>query len=145
VLDLRLSSLRSAQRRSSMLPRVGPEEQVKVIDLIEAVIAADGVVLDAEREFLRRVVERFRISREERPDRVLTSDPGRATATLRALAPDAQARVMALLVDAAVVDGIVQPEERALLLAAAATLGIDAGALEERIARRLNGPAALAR
>ena len=57
--------------------------------------------------------------------------------TLRTLAPEAQARVMALLVDAAVVDGIVQPEERALHLASAATLGIDAGALEERIARRL--------
>jgi len=120
-----------------MLPRVGPEEQVKVIDLIEAVIAADGVVLDEEREFLRRAVERFRITWEDRSDRVMTSDPGRATATLRTLAPDAQARVMALLVDAAVVDGIVQPEERALLLASAATLGIDAGALEERIARRL--------
>ena len=110
-----------------MPSRVGPEEQVKVIDLIEAVIAADGVVVEEEREFLRardRAVPNLpggspRSHHDERP--------GRATATLRALAPDAQARVMALLVDAAVVDGRVQPEERALLLASAAALGIDAG------------------
>jgi uncharacterized membrane protein YebE (DUF533 family) len=120
-----------------MLARVSPEEQAKVVSLIEAVITADGVVVEEEREFLRRVIERFRISGEDRPDRIMTSDPGRATATLRTLAPDAQARVMALLVDAAVVDGRVQPEERALLLASTATLGIDAAALEERIARRL--------
>jgi hypothetical protein len=44
---------------------------------------------------------------------------------------------MALLVEAAIVDGSVAPEERALLLASAASLGIEACALEERIARRL--------
>jgi tellurite resistance protein len=116
---------------------VSPEEQAKVIELIEAVIAADGVVVDEERAFLRRVIERFRLSPEDRAGDVVASDPGRTTMTLRTLAPDAQMRVMALLVDAAVVDGCVAPEERALLLASAATLGIDAAALEERIARRL--------
>jgi uncharacterized tellurite resistance protein B-like protein len=116
---------------------MSPEEQAKVIELIEAVIGADGVVGEEEREFLRRVIDRFRLSPEDCADGVVASDPGRMTATLRALAPDSQMRVMALLVDAAVVDGCVQPEERALLLASAATLGIDAAALEERIARRL--------
>ncbi len=108
-----------------------------MIELIEAVIAADGVVVEEERAFLRKVMERFGMSAHERGDRVVASDPGRTTLTLRALAPDAQVRVMALLVDAAVADGCVAPEERALLLASAATLGIDATALEERIARRL--------
>jgi uncharacterized tellurite resistance protein B-like protein len=116
---------------------MSPEEQAKVIELIEAVIGADGVVVEEERAFLRRVMERFGLSSEDRPGRVVASDPGRATLTLRGLEPDAQMRVMALLVDAAVVDGVVAPEERALLLASAATLGIDAAALEERIARRL--------
>lgn len=113
------------------------EERLKIIGLIEAVIAADGVVSDDEREFLRRVVERFGITDADRADRIVASAPGLATTTLRALAPDVQMRVMALLVEAAVVDGQVAPEERALLLAAAATLGIEAQALEERIARRL--------
>jgi uncharacterized tellurite resistance protein B-like protein len=116
---------------------MSPEEQAKVIELIEAVIGADGVVVDDERAFLRRVIERFRLSPEDHADRVVASDPGRTTLTLRSLGPDSQMRVMALLVDAAVVDGCVAPEEHALLLASAATLGIDAAALEERIALRL--------
>ncbi len=113
------------------------EERAKVIGLIEAVISADGVVSDEEREFLRRVVEKFGITEQEHADRIVQSSLGETTATLRALPPDVQARVMALLVEAAIVDGNVAPEERALLLASAATLGIEAQALEERIARRL--------
>ncbi len=112
------------------------EQREKVIGLIEDVIAADGVVSDEAREFLRRVVERFGMSADEvasAPSR----DLGSSVATLRALDSDVQMRVMALLVEAAVVDGCVAPEERALLLSSAASLGIDAQALEERIARRL--------
>jgi uncharacterized tellurite resistance protein B-like protein len=124
---------------------MSPEEQVKVIELIEAMIGADGVVVEEERAFLRRVIDRFRLVPGSRSDGSVASDPGRATLTLRTLAPDAQMGVMGLLVDAAVVDGRVAPEERALLLAAAAALGVDATALEERIARRLKsivpGPA----
>jgi uncharacterized tellurite resistance protein B-like protein len=112
------------------------EEQHKVCQLIEAVIAADGVVADAEREFLRRIVERFGLpARETGP--LSENDFGRTTTTLRNLPPDVQTRVMALLVEAAVIDGRVDPQERALLLASAATLGIEATALEERIAWRL--------
>ena len=58
-------------------------------------------------------------------------------AQLRSLPPDVQAGVLGLLVEAAVVDGQVSPEERAMLLAAAASLGIEAQALEDRIATRL--------
>ncbi len=114
------------------------EERYKVCQLIEAVIGADGVIADAEREFLRKIVKRFGLpEREDSP--VSASDYGRTTSTLRGLAPDVQPRVMALLVEAAVADGKVDPEERALLLASAATLGIEATALEERIAWRLRG------
>ncbi len=112
------------------------EERNKICQLIEAVIAADGVVDDTEREFLRRIVERFGLPARE-PAVLSENDFGRTTTTLRALAPDVQSRVMALLVEAAVVDGRVDPQERALLLASAATLGIEATALEERIAWRL--------
>ena len=126
---------------------MSPEEQAKIIELVEAVIGADGVVTEEERAFLQRVIERFRLSPDSRADAIAVSDPGRTTQSLRALAPDTQVRVMALLVDAAVADGKVTPEERALLLASAATLGIDAAALEERIARRLKsgvlGPVSL--
>ena len=113
------------------------EDRRKVVGLIETMICIDGVVTDEERQFLRRVIERFGLYGEERADRLVPSDPGRATRTLRELPDDLKVRVMALLVDAAVVDGKVAPEEHALLLASAASLGIEACALEERIARRL--------
>ncbi len=110
-------------------------ERRQICDLIENIIAADGVVSVEERDFLHRVIERFGMEVHDRQPTSIA--PGRATATLRALAPDVQTRVMALLVEAAIIDGIVQPEEHALLLASAATLGIEATALEERIARRI--------
>lgn len=113
------------------------EDRRKVVDLIETMICVDGVVTDEEREFLRRMIERFGLYGDDRADRPVPSDPGRATRTLRELPEELKLRVMALLVDAAVVDGVVAPEEHALLLASAATLGIEACALEERIARRL--------
>jgi len=125
----------------SRLPVVELEERFKIVGLLEAVVMADGVMSDEEREFLRRVVERFGITEHDRADRPVmsspVSSPGEAMATLRGLPQDVQTRVMALLVEAAVVDGNVAPEERALLLASAASLGIEACALEERIARRL--------
>ena len=121
----------------SRLHRVELEERFKIVGLLEAVVAADGVVSDEEREFLRRVVDRFGITEHDRADRPVMSSPGEAMATLRGLPQDVQTRVMALLVEAAIVDGSVAPEERALLLSAAASLGIEACALEERIARRL--------
>jgi uncharacterized tellurite resistance protein B-like protein len=112
------------------------DERYKVCRLIETMIAADGQLADVERDFLRRIVERFGLEEHEISP-FSEQDVGRATTTLRTLAPEVQLRVMALLVDAAVVDGRVDPNERALLLAAAATLGIEATALEERIAARL--------
>src|SRR3984885_61453 len=56
--------------RCDILAAVEIEERAKVVELIEAVIAADGVVADQEREFLRRVVERFGLSEADRADRI---------------------------------------------------------------------------
>lgn len=124
-------------RRGSAYHRpVDIEQRAKVCQLIEAVIAADGVVVPEERDFLKRAIARFKLPDLDEGASSIR-DPGSATTTLRNLDPDVQTRVMALLVEAAVVDGVVEPTERALLLSAAAALGIEATALEERIARRL--------
>jgi uncharacterized tellurite resistance protein B-like protein len=113
------------------------EERRKVCRLIETMIAADGELADVEREFLRRIVERFGLPEREDVGPYSENDVGPTTMTLRTLAPEVQLRVMALLVEAAVVDGRVDPKEHALLLASAAALGIEATALEERIAARM--------
>lgn len=110
-------------------------ERDTICALLENVVAVDGTVTAEEREFLRRVMDRLGATSADREP--VSIDPGSATAKLRGLPSDMQARVMALLVEGAIVDGVVQPEEHALLLASAATLGIDATALEERINRRI--------
>ena len=84
---------------------------------------------------MRRAAQRWRLPEPEAPLSLRT--PGSATDALRALEPAAQARVLAVLVDAAAVDNHVHPREHALLLAAAAVLGIEATALEERLMQRL--------
>ena len=119
------------------------EERHKICQLIEAVIASDGVIASAEREYLRKIVARFGLPARDLSAPLAESDLGRTTSTLRALAPDVQTRVLALLVEAAVIDGRVDPQERVLLLASAATLGIEATALEERIAWRLRANATI--
>jgi uncharacterized tellurite resistance protein B-like protein len=113
--------------------------RAKVSSLLEAVVAADGVIRPEEREFVRRAASRWRLPEPDAPLSLRTL--GTATEALRALDPNAQARVLALLVDAAASDHELDPREHALLLAAAASLGIEATALEERLLQRLKAPA----
>ena len=113
------------------------EIRAKVSALLEAVVTADGVVRPEERDFVRRAATRWNLPD---PEALSLRTLGSATEVLRALDPAAQARVLALLVDAAAVDHHLDPREHALLLAAAAALGIEATALEERLLQRLKMP-----
>jgi uncharacterized tellurite resistance protein B-like protein len=115
------------------------EMRAKVSALLEAVVAADGVIRPEEREFVRRTVSRYRLPEPDAP--LSLRNLGSATEALRTLDSTAQARVLALLVDAAAADHELHPQEHALLLAAAAALGIEAVALEERLNQRLHRPA----
>jgi uncharacterized tellurite resistance protein B-like protein len=112
------------------------EMRAKVSALLEAVVTADGVIRPEEREFVRRAAARWKLPEPEEPLSLRTL--GATIEVLRALDRNAQARVVALLVDAAAVDGNIDPREHALLLAAAASLGIEATALEERLTQRLH-------
>lgn len=111
------------------------ELRAKVSALLEAVVAADGMIRPEERDFVRRAASRYRLPEPDAP--LSLRSLGSATEALRALDTSAQSRVLALLVNAAVVDGELEPREHALLLAAAAALGIEATALEERVIQRL--------
>ena len=113
------------------------DQRNAIVDLVEGVLIADGEISEDERAFLKKVLARSGLTEGDREDRVVTSTAGRTTGTLRAFPPDVQAKIVGLLVDAAIADGKVVPEERALLLSAAAALGIDAQVLEDRIAKQL--------
>jgi uncharacterized tellurite resistance protein B-like protein len=111
------------------------EMRAKVSALLQAIVAADGVIRPEEREFVRRAASRWNLPEPEAP--LSLRNLGSATEALRTLDPTAQARVLALLVDAAAVDREIHPQEHALLLACAAALGIEATALEERVLQRM--------
>lgn len=112
--------------------------RASVSSLLEAIVTADGVIRPEEREFVRRAADRWRLPEPEAP--LSLRNLGDATQALRSLDTGAQARVLALLVDAAAADRDLDPREHALLLAAAAALGIEATALEERLVQRLKAP-----
>jgi len=114
------------------------EMRARVSALLEAIVMADGVLRPEEREFVRRARIRWKLPEPDAPLSLRTL--GSATEALRALDPAAQVRVLALLVDAAAIDHHIDPREHALLLAAAAALGIEATALEERLLQRLKTP-----
>jgi uncharacterized tellurite resistance protein B-like protein len=111
------------------------EMRAKVSALLEAVVTADGVIRPEERDFVRRAADRWKLPDPDAP--LSLRSLGSTTEALRALDPAAQVRVLAMLVDAAAVDHHLDPREHALLLAAAAALGIEATALEERLLQRL--------
>ena len=134
---------RDAPKRESRAkveyPRAMDDEmRAKVSALLEAVVMADGVIRPEERDFVRRAANRWKLPDPEAP--LSLRSLGSATEALRALDPAAQARVLAMLVDAAAVDHHLDPREHALLLAATAALGIEATALEERLLQRLKTP-----
>lgn len=111
------------------------QTKAKVSALLEAIVTADGVIRPEERDFVRRAATRWKLPEPDAP--LSLRNLGTATEVLRTLDPAAQARILALLVDAAAVDKELDPREHALLLAASAALGIEATALEERLIQRL--------
>lgn len=112
-------------------------ERQKSCELVAGVLHADGVVRSEERAFLDRIYARFNLPPEAREDLKPIADAGQASASLRALPDELKRRVMALLIEAAVVDAVVHPAERTFLLIAAAALGVDADVVETRITKRL--------
>ena len=85
---------------------------------------------------MQRAIARWKLPMPDAP--LSMRSLGTATAALRGLEPEVQAGILALLVEAAVADGKVDPQEHAILLAASATLGIEATELERRIQKRLS-------
>jgi len=132
--------LRFVLDADGIYPRdMNDEIRAKVSALLEAVVTADGVIRPEEREFVRRAAARWNLPEPDAP--LSLRNLGTAAAVLRTLEPSAQARVLALLVDAAAADHDIHPQEHALLLAAAAALGIEATALEERVIQRMKASA----
>ena len=111
-------------------------DRLKVCQLVAGVLHSDDDYAPVEEHFLARVYRRFGLPPEQW-EQVQPIPMGAASAALRELPPDAHTKIAALLVEAAIADGVVDARERVYLLVAAAAMGIDPIAMEQRIARRL--------
>jgi uncharacterized tellurite resistance protein B-like protein len=112
------------------------EDRRRVCQLVAGILAADEDFSEPEQAFLRRVCFRFGLPPDEWVA-VAPVEPGVASAELRRLPEGTQAKVLALLIEAALADGVVVARERVFLLVAAAAFGIEAHVMEQRIAARL--------
>jgi tellurite resistance protein len=108
----------------------------QICRLVAGVLLSDEHFADAEKRFLQRIYARFELP----PEECAEAEPipvGAATAALRELPADVHGKVAALLVEAAIADGVIDPRERVYLLVAAAAMGLDAVEMEQRLAKRL--------
>lgn len=108
----------------------------KICQLVAGIVIADDILDDQEEAFLDRLLQSFGV--EGGRDAVFPLvDHDQAAAQMKELAKDAQDEGMRLLVEAACVDGKIEPEERDYLRAVATAIGMPESALAQRVAEKL--------
>jgi uncharacterized tellurite resistance protein B-like protein len=115
---------------------VDDSERRMLCQLVAGVVLADGHLADDEKRFVERVYARAGLP-EGSWETLRPIPVGEASAAMRELPRALQTQVAALLVEAAVADGVIHPRERVYLLVVAAAMGLDAVVMEQRIAARL--------
>jgi len=108
-----------------------------VCQLIAGIIVADDDLDPAEDAFVERMLASFELAPEARKSMFPIVDRQEAAAAMRALPPEVQVYTLAVLVQAAAVDGRVVPREREFLYAVASAMGVDKTELDDRIRRQL--------
>jgi uncharacterized tellurite resistance protein B-like protein len=108
----------------------------KVCQLVAGIVIADDILDDQEEAFLDRLLQSFGVDGGR--DAVFPLvDREQAAAQMKALPKDAQDEAMKLLIDAACVDGKIEPEERDYLRAVGGAIGVPDSALAQRIGEKL--------
>ncbi len=109
----------------------------KICQLVAGIIIADDILTDKEEAFVDRMIKSFEIDDPKRESIFPIVDHAEAAEQIKELPKSAQDETLRLLIEAACVDGEIQPEERAYLDAIAAVLAVPEGELERRLASQL--------
>lgn len=109
------------------------EESIKVCRLIAGLVVTDDDLDEREDAFIERMLARFGIPSTERNLIFPIVDASEAAAALRELPKASQDTAVELLLQAAVVDTKVAPEERAYLEAVADAVGMARADLDARL------------
>ncbi len=109
----------------------------KICQLVAGVVTVDGKLDTKEAAFVYRVYKGFGIDATPRDAIAPLVDAEAAAMQIQELPRHAQDEALRLVVDAACVDGLIQPQERDYLRAIGSALGISNEDLERRILGRL--------
>jgi len=110
----------------------------QVCELVAGIIATDKQLHPSELKFLLRTFEAFGIGTGKDDEAICpTIAPFEAAKAMGKLPPEVREEAMALLINTAVVDGKVVPEERTYLEAVAKAAQIDFDEVETRLAEAL--------
>jgi uncharacterized tellurite resistance protein B-like protein len=113
------------------------EDAIKVCRLIAGLVVTDDDLDDREDAFIERMLARFGIPSSERDLIFPIVDASEAAAALRELPKDTQQTAVELLLQAAVVDTKIAPEERTYLETVADAVGMARADLDKRLADAL--------
>ena len=109
----------------------------RICQLIAGIVITDEELDPREDAFVDRMLERFGLDKSERDVIFPLVDGEEAAATMRGLPREVQDEAFDLLVQAAVADGKVVPEEREYLGAIGMAIGMAEAEVERRIAKLL--------
>jgi len=112
----------------------------KICQLVAGIVTADAKLDTKEAAFVYRVITGFGIEASPRDAIIPIVDSDAAAAQIQELPRHAQDEALRLLVEAACVDGQIQPQERHYLRAIGSALRISDEDLERQIVGRLLAP-----
>lgn len=108
--------------------------------LVAGLITSDAKIAPKEATFFYRVVAQLGLDASFRETVVPLRDAEAAADVIAAQPPRAQEEALRLLIEAACIDGQVQPQERGYLRAIGAALRISEEDVDRRIVERLIAP-----
>jgi hypothetical protein len=114
---------------------VDPDLSHTICRLVAGLIVSDDDFAPEEEAFIERMLARFGV-----PDRAMIfpiMDQEEAAASMRGLPREVQEEALRTLIEAAAADGKVVSEERGYLCTVGAALGLDAAAVDRRLAEAL--------
>jgi len=99
------------------------KDNVARCHLIASVLVADGIMTDAEREFLAHAMKGMELTDEEKDQVITFSDGDKAHETIAKMPPAQKREILDELVAAALVDGKLSPYETKVVAQLTAALG----------------------
>jgi uncharacterized tellurite resistance protein B-like protein len=114
----------------------------RICRLIAGIVVSDDDLAPKEEAFVDRMLVRFGIPVEEREVVFPIIDEEEAVEAIRSLDGPTREEAFSLLIEAAAVDGSIEPEELSYLEAVAEVVGVSRDDLSERLSTALQKSAA---